>query len=84
MTFLTISQEAQGLLSFWVSLVEILLFFNFFRYVQLGKGRSNVRCIALTIVNFALAQVMFQHMDGNMVIPIVLPILKKLFMTRTA
>lgn len=74
MTFLTIPYEAQGFLSLWVSLVEMLLFVNFFRYVQIGKRRSNVRCIALCVFNFALAQILFQQMDGVMICPIVLPL----------
>lgn len=74
MTFLTISKEAQGFLSFWVSLVEMLLFFNFFRYLQIGRRRSHWRCIVLCIGNFVLAQILFQQMDGIFLCPIVLPL----------
>ena len=74
MTFLTISKEAQGLISLWVSLVEMLLFFNFFRYVQIGRRRSNLRCIALCAGNFILGQILFQQMDDVFLCPIVLPL----------
>lgn len=74
MTFLTLSQETQGIISLWVSLVEMLLFVNFFRYVQVGNRRSNIKCIALCIFNFMLGQILFQQMDGEMLCPIVLPL----------
>ncbi len=74
MTFLTISKEAQGLISLWVFLVEMLLFFNFFCYVQIGRRRSNLRCIALCVGNFVLGQILFQQMDNVFICPIVLPL----------
>ena len=74
MTFLTISEDAQGVITFWLFLVQMLCVFNFFRYLQIGKRRSNIRCIALCIVSMVLGQILFQHMDGEMCCPIVLPL----------
>ena len=74
MTFLTMSEFVQGLLIFWVFLVELLLFFNFFRYLQIGKRRSNWRCIVLCLTNFSLLQILLQQMQGEFLCPIVLPL----------
>ncbi len=74
MTFLTASKEVWGILSLWLSLVQMLYVFNFFRYIQIGKRRSNVRCIALCLTNFVLLQILFQHMDGEMLCPVSLPL----------
>lgn len=74
MTFLTLPREVQGFLTFWCSLVEFFYFFNFFRYVQIGKRRSNWRCIILCIINFLLVQIMFQHVEGDVTFPLVLPL----------
>lgn len=74
MTFLTVSKEIQGCITLWVSLVEMLLVFNFFRYVQIGKRRSNIRCIILGLLNFALLEVLLQHIEGEMYCQIVLPL----------
>ena len=74
MTFLTISEDAQGVITFWLFLIQMLYVFNFFRYLQIGKRRSNIRCIALCILSFVLGQILFQHMDGEMCCPVVLPL----------
>ena len=74
MTFLTIPYEAQGLLTIWLSLVQMLLFFNLFRYFQIGKRRTKSRCILLCIVNFALVQILFQQMEDETSFPVVLPL----------
>lgn len=74
MTFLTIPYEMQGLLTFWISLVQMLLLVNLFRYLQLGKGKSKIRCILLCISNFVLVQILFQQMAGESCCPIVLPL----------
>ena len=74
MTFLTASKEVWGILSLWLSLVQMLYVFNIFRYIQIGKRRSNVRCIALCLTNFVLLQILFQHMDGEMLCPVSLPL----------
>ncbi|MBR3509825.1 MAG: hypothetical protein IKO03_13775 [Lachnospiraceae bacterium] len=74
MTFLTVSKVIQGSIAFWVSLVEMLLVFNFFRYVQIGKRRSNIRCILLCVLNFVLLEILLQHIEGEMYCKIVLPL----------
>ena len=74
MTFLTISKNAQGLITCWLFLIQMLFVFNFFRSMQIGKRRSNVRCIILCISSFVLGQILLQHMEDEMDCPIVLPL----------
>ena len=74
MTYLTISKDAQGIISFWASLVEMLLFINFFRYLQLGGKKPMWRCVFLCVLNFTLLQIMYQHIKGIFICPVVLPL----------
>ncbi len=74
MTFLSISPEAQGMLTFWVSLTELLFFANLLRSVQIGEKRSNARSIVMCTAGLVFVQILFQQMDGVMHCPVVMPL----------
>lgn len=61
MTFLTISENWQGVLIAWVGTLQLLLFYNFMCYVQIGRGKSRLRCILVGALNFILFEILDHH-----------------------
>ena len=74
MTYLTLPKDLQGFILFWTGTIQLLLFFNFFSYLQLGRRKSNVRCILLVVTNFMLFEILARQSTEDIPFPIVIPL----------
>ena len=75
MSFLDLSVNAQGAFNLWVLMIQFLLIYNFLGIAKIGKKKTNIRCILLIILNFALYQVICQKMRGETYLPFTPPVL---------
>ncbi|MBP3204004.1 MAG: hypothetical protein J6M66_01125 [Lachnospiraceae bacterium] len=57
MTYMQLPVYLQGVLMLWTFLIQLLLLYNFFSYLQIGNGRTRVRCLLLNLGNYLLLQV---------------------------
>lgn len=73
MTFMMLPYLLRGLFLMWLVLNQILLFYNFFCYVQIGNTKSNGRCILLNAFNFCTFQMLSRKHLGLKSLPFSLP-----------
>ena len=88
MTFLSLSADWQGVLSFWSGTLELLLLFDFFGSLRIGRGKFGASCLLLCIANYGLVDIMLNQSYLKKPIPLPLPLglllVLLLFITVTA
>lgn len=68
MMYTALPEYLWGFLALWTFLIQLLLMYNYFSYLQIGNGRSRVLCLILNMGNFLLLQLqsaLRDHRDSS-------------------